>query len=306
MSPLIIPNAGSGASAELLAQGAPDTVDFSILAGALGGVTSGCAVSAQSTPNGTVKSALGVVVVAGVSYSVSAAASLTITSNSSGNPRFDLVIYRVGTGVMVLAGTAAAAPYTAFPTPTFTTDCVLAAVYVANGFSTITNAEIVDKRPAAIQVPDSGYGITGNTGSTPTPAVSLTSTSSFISSNVTLTATTPKDITSLTLAAGTWLLIGQATIDNTTAAVISATGLWISTTSNGGAATSLTGAEGVLGGATAATAHFAPFSCSCIVTPATSTTYYLDAEITAAATTGLVLANDLAQNLSGLIAVRIA
>jgi hypothetical protein len=147
MSPLVIPNAGSGASAELLAQAAPDTVDITLLdsGGAGIGVISGCGVSAQASPNATVKSAAGMVSVGNAGYLVPSVSSLTIAANASGNPRFDLVLYRVGTGVMVLQGTAAVSPFTAFPAPTFTTDVVLAAIYVASGFSTITNAEIVSK-----------------------------------------------------------------------------------------------------------------------------------------------------------------
>src|ERR1017187_8462832 len=113
-----------------------------------------------------------------------------------------------------------------------------------------------------VPVPANGYGITGNTGATPTPAVGLTNQSSFIGSPVTLTAATPSNVTSLSLAAGTWLLMGQAAIDNTTAATnaVGTLGIGTTTASFTGA---LTGAEIILGGATAGTAHFASLACSC-------------------------------------------
>lgn len=153
--PLTIPNTASGATAEQLAQGAPDSLDYSILAyGDAGvGVITGCVVSAQSSPNATVQVSAGMVSVGNAGYAVGSVASLTIGANVSGNPRFDLVIYRVGVGVMVLAGTPGVAPYTAFPAITFTTDIALAAIYVANGFSTITNSEIISKQATVQPAP---------------------------------------------------------------------------------------------------------------------------------------------------------
>jgi hypothetical protein len=156
MPGLYIPNAGSGASAELVAQSSPDSLDYTILSMASMGygvlitaadaLVSPCKVQAQSSPNATVKVAAGSVCAGGGIYNPAASASLSIASNSSGNPRFDLVVHRIGTGYLVIQGTAAPAPYTAFPAIQENTDVVLAAVYVANGFSSITNAEIIDKR----------------------------------------------------------------------------------------------------------------------------------------------------------------
>lgn len=159
---ITIPNSNSGANAELVAQAAPDTVDFEILALALNGqgVVTGCAVSPQSpTPNNQVLVAAGVVTVAGVAFPVSASSGLgPVTNNSSGNPRWDLVIYRVGTGLMILAGTPGPAPFTPFPAITPATDVVLASLYVATSGSApvITGTEIVDKRAAAT-LPQSIY-----------------------------------------------------------------------------------------------------------------------------------------------------
>lgn len=152
MPGFLIPNGISGQTAEELAQASPDSVDFSILSNASYGigVLTGCVVAAQASPNATVQVTAGAVLIGSQIQQPSAAASLSIAANSSGNPRFDLVIYRLGTGFMVLQGTPAAAPFTAFPVPTYNTDIVLAAVFVANGFTTITNAEIINK---SVQLP---------------------------------------------------------------------------------------------------------------------------------------------------------
>jgi hypothetical protein len=171
--------------------------------------------------------------------------------------------------------------------------------------STAAVKAIIDAEIAAEVIPANGYGITGNTGLTPTPAVTLTSASSFIGGPVTITGATPVNVTSLALAVGTWLLMGQATIDNTVAAVpiVAALGIGATTASFTGA---LTGAEILLGGSTAVTAHFASISCSCVIVVAAPTTYFLVANLGNAAATGSVLAADNVGNLSGLIAVRIA
>lgn len=149
--PLQIPNTPASPTPEQAAQGAPDSVDYSILGYAdLGiGVITGCVVTAQSSPNATVQVSAGQVSVENAGYIVAAVSSLSIAANTSGNPRLDLVIYRVGTGIMVLQGTSGAAPYTSFTTPTWTTDVTLAGIYVATGFSSITSAEIILKAAGA-------------------------------------------------------------------------------------------------------------------------------------------------------------
>ncbi len=61
---------------------------------------------------------------------------------------------------------------------------------------------------SGVQAPlSAGYGITG----IPTPAVSLTSTSSFATGNTSINAATYIDINncSISLAAGTWLILGH-------------------------------------------------------------------------------------------------
>ena len=62
-------------------------------------------------------------------------------------------------------------------------------------------------------VPANGYGITGNTGLTPTPAVGLTTVESFIASPVAGTGAT-QQVTSLALPAGTFIITGMADYNN--------------------------------------------------------------------------------------------
>ena len=64
---------------------------------------------------------------------------------------------------------------------------------------------------AALVVPANGYGITGNTGSTPTPAVSLTSLTAAAVAGAAL-STSFQNIANLSLAAGTWLVWGKVIV----------------------------------------------------------------------------------------------
>jgi hypothetical protein len=106
------------------------------------GVISGCAVSPQGTPNMTVAVASGSVRIGGSSVSVTSG-NVTITANSSGNPRLDLICVNASGTKSAQAGTAAAAPlYPAIPG----SSVVLAAVLVPTGAASITANNIVDKR----------------------------------------------------------------------------------------------------------------------------------------------------------------
>lgn len=135
------------------------------------------AVSAAGTPDNTVKVAVGDIVIGDNSPNTAdpdfyyhgwndAQASFTISANASGNPRIDVVVAYVDLSVVddsvadnpgalvvkVVAGTAAATP--AAPDDTaIQTDVgignpwmLLARVAVSNGFSTITNSDIIDLR----------------------------------------------------------------------------------------------------------------------------------------------------------------
>jgi uncharacterized cupin superfamily protein len=118
--------------------------DFQILAdGAAGvGVLTGAAVSPQGSPNMTVAVASGTVRIGGSSVSVSSG-NVTITANSSGSPRLDLICVDGSGTKTAQAGTAAATPrYPAIPG----SSVVLAAVLVPTGASSITANNIVDKR----------------------------------------------------------------------------------------------------------------------------------------------------------------
>lgn len=138
-----IPNSGDAAIADSV-QAQIDAQDIAILVNALNGtgVVSGCAVTAQVTPDMTVAVAAGVIQSGGVEYAVSAGNATIGTANAT-NPRFDLIVADSSGAKQVRAGTAAAVPL--FPTPT-TGDVVLAAVYVPANDTAIGGTQIVDKR----------------------------------------------------------------------------------------------------------------------------------------------------------------
>lgn len=105
------------------------------------GVVSGCAVSAQGTPDMTVAVASGTAKVGGTNVTVSAG-NVTITADGS-NPRYVLIEVDSAGAKSANAGTAAANPTK--PTPS-STKTVLAEVYVPAGDTAIGAAQIVDKR----------------------------------------------------------------------------------------------------------------------------------------------------------------
>jgi hypothetical protein len=137
-----IPNladAGYPAQAEL------DKVDLDIVtAGSAGNgvVSTGCAVTAQGTPDMTVAVAAGTALFAHAEVAISGG-NVTITAADATYPRFDLVAATIGGTRVAVAGTAALHPvFPAIPADRV----VLAAVYVPAGATTITTARIVDKR----------------------------------------------------------------------------------------------------------------------------------------------------------------
>ena len=190
-----INNQGSGSIADNN-QSEVDSVDLDILvAGYYGtGVISGCAVTAQGTPDMTVAVAVGVIVVNDGSPVRAAVGSgnVTVTTADGSNPRFDLVVCNAGGTKSVVAGTAAANPiFPAIPA----NSVVLAALWVPANDTTIEADQIVDKRvllgisianlangtdgemitwdasgvPAAIAVGTSGHVLTSNgSGAAPT------------------------------------------------------------------------------------------------------------------------------------------
>lgn len=136
-----IPNEADAAFA---AQAAPDKVDIDILVAGVGGtgVISGCAVTAQGTPDMTLAVASGSVRVGSTVATVSAG-NVTITAANATNPRFDLVVVDSAGAKSVTAGIAAASP--AFPSIP-ANSVVVAAVYVPAADTAINTNQIVDKR----------------------------------------------------------------------------------------------------------------------------------------------------------------
>lgn len=105
-------------------------------------VMSGCAVTAQATPDMTVAVAAGTVKTNSVSKTV-AAANATITAADATNPRFDLVVITSAGAIAVRAGDAAAVPK---PPAKTANDVVLAVVYVPADDTAIDANQIVDLR----------------------------------------------------------------------------------------------------------------------------------------------------------------
>lgn len=118
--------------------------DLDILVAGLAGqgVKSGCAVTAQGTPDMTVAVASGTVVIAGAEVAV-AAGNVTVTTAHATNPRIDLVVVNNSGTKSVTAGTAAATP---LPPDIPSTSVVLAFVYVPANDTAIETAQIADKR----------------------------------------------------------------------------------------------------------------------------------------------------------------
>jgi hypothetical protein len=120
--------------------------DIAILVAGIGGtgVISGCAVSAQGTPNMTVAVASGTVQAAfgGGAVAVSSG-NLTVTAANSSNPRLDLVSASSNGTKTYTAGVAAATP----ALPALPGGHIgLAALFVPASATSITSPRIVDKR----------------------------------------------------------------------------------------------------------------------------------------------------------------
>ena len=147
-SPFRIPNKTTDALQDLAE---PDVVDFHILAGGYDrtGVVTGCAVTAQGSPDMTVAVAAGTVLVKGI-QAIVASGNVTIGAADGSNPRFDLVVANSAGTKSAIAGTASANPV--FPTAGLLDAddriqyAVLAAVYVPANDAAINSDQIVDKR----------------------------------------------------------------------------------------------------------------------------------------------------------------
>jgi hypothetical protein len=134
-----------------------DKVDVDILAAGAGGrsgVSSGCAVTAQGSPNMTVAVASGTVVVAGTEVAVTSG-NVTVGAAHASLNRFDLITVNNSGTKACTAGTAASSPvFPAIPA----NSVVLAAIYIPDADTAINSNQIIDKR---ITVPtpasDSGW-----------------------------------------------------------------------------------------------------------------------------------------------------
>ena len=138
-------------------QAEPDSVDFDILAAGYSGsgVISGCAVTAQGSPNMTVAVASGVVSVAGVRASVTGA-NATIGTADGTNPRFDMITINSSGAIATTAGTAAAVP----ELPNIpSVSIVLALIFVPASDTTIATVQITDKR---VFISNGGSGVLDN------------------------------------------------------------------------------------------------------------------------------------------------
>lgn len=132
-------------------------------------------VQASNPAAASVDVATGAAYVKGFFYENDTLNTLTIAANASGNPRIDRVVLRINFSAQtvrlaVLQGTAAATPAIPALTQIYGTtwEVSLAYVWVANGFVTITGAEIHDERlfaqtAGSIAVSDlSGHNLINN------------------------------------------------------------------------------------------------------------------------------------------------
>jgi hypothetical protein len=140
-----------------------DSRDLDILAAADAqtGVLSGCAVTAQGTPNMTVAVAVGIVTIAGALIAVTAANSGTFSAANATNPRVDLLTVDAAGVLQIVTGTAAATP----TIPTIPAARVaLARIDIPANATTITTGQIVDKRVFLLgaTVSPESYGAVGD------------------------------------------------------------------------------------------------------------------------------------------------
>lgn len=160
-------------------------------------------------------------------------------------------------------------------------------------------------------MPTLGYGLSGNSA----PAVGLTTASAFVTGTTSLSAATYADITgaSVTLAAGTWLIMASVFATDTTTTA----GLLVAAITDNANTVIAEGSQSIPAG-TATVSTWGHVALSAIVTPGGSTTYKLrGARGTTTATATLTVQDGSSQNVSnnastnsdkgtGILAVRIA
>jgi hypothetical protein len=131
-------------SAAFPTQAEPDAVDFDIILAGIQarGVLSGCAVTAQATPNMTVAVASGSITYDGSTVVVTGG-NATISTAHGTYGRLDMVYADTTGAVGVSTGVASNVPVT----PSIPSNSVaLAVVYVPAGDTAINSNQIVDKR----------------------------------------------------------------------------------------------------------------------------------------------------------------
>lgn len=133
------------ADAAFTPQAEPDKVDIDILVAGLNGngVVSGCAVTAQGSPDMTLAVAVGIIRNADRTTAAVTAGNVTVTTADATNPRIDLIVVSNAGSKSVTAGTPAASPVM----PSIPANSVvLAALYVPAGDTAMNTNQITDKR----------------------------------------------------------------------------------------------------------------------------------------------------------------
>lgn len=140
--PFTLPDKGEGANdvQSILFQEYLDVIIAAL--GRTDIVLSGCAVTAQGSPDMTVAVAVGTVMSNNLPLAV-AAGNVTITAADGTNPRLDLVVVNSSGTKAARAGTAAANPK---PPARSANDVVLAVVYIPASDTTIGANQITDLR----------------------------------------------------------------------------------------------------------------------------------------------------------------
>jgi len=160
--------------------------DLEILAAGVSGVDcvlSGCAVTAQGSPDMTVAVAKGAVLSNGLLKPVTAG-NVTVGTANATNPRIDAIVVDSSGAKQCRAGTAAAAPK---PPDRSTNDVVIAYVYVPANDTTISSDQIVDKRVERKQGPICVYKDGPKSQNTSAAAVSVFNTAPVIPNGLFLT-----------------------------------------------------------------------------------------------------------------------